>query len=71
MSEGGLPVAPPRLTVREILEADPHAFAVLERFGIRLDPFTIIALNSTPEELAEYSALRDPAELRRALLRQA
>ena len=60
-----------RNTVRDYLQASPETMEVLESFGIRLDPFTIIALDATPEQLAEYSALRRPADLREALDRLA
>lgn len=60
---------PAAVTVREILARDARALEVLEQFGIRLDPFTLIALDCTPEQLAEYSAVRRPAELRAALER--
>ncbi|MCC6381223.1 MAG: hypothetical protein IT304_01885 [Dehalococcoidia bacterium] len=55
------------LTVGEVVARWPGALAVLEGLGIHLDPFTLIAVRATPEQLAEYSALRDPGELRRAL----
>lgn len=55
------------LTVGEVVESWPGALAVFEALGIHLDPFTLIAVRATPEQLAEYSALRDPGELRRAL----
>ncbi len=61
------PVASNQRTIAEYIEAASECYAVLERFGIKLDPFTIIALRSTPEELAEYSAVRDTPALRRAL----
>jgi hypothetical protein len=55
--------------MREILARDARALEVLEQFGIRLDPFTLIALDCTPEQLAEYSAVRRPTDLRAALER--
>jgi hypothetical protein len=57
-------------TIGELLDACPGVMEVLEEFGIRLDPWTIIALHATVEELAEYSALRDPGELRAAIDRR-
>lgn len=57
----------PGITVGELLEACPALMEVLEDFGIKLDPWTMIALNSTVQEIAEYSAIRRPDELREAL----
>jgi hypothetical protein len=54
-------------TIEEIVEAHPEVLEVLEDFGIRLDPWTLIALKSTVQELAEYSAIRRPEELRDAI----
>ena len=53
--------------LEDLVEADPGVLEVLEEFGIRLDPWTLIALRSTIAELAEYSAIRHPEELRAAL----
>jgi hypothetical protein len=57
----------PGITVGELLEACPALMEVLEDFGIKLDPWTMIALNATVQEIAEYSAIRRPDELREAL----
>lgn len=54
-------------TLGEIVDAHPGVLEVLEEFGIRIDPWTLIALRSSLTELAEYSALRDPQELREAV----
>lgn len=54
-------------TVEEIMDAYPGVLQVLEEFGIRIDPWTLIALKATVKELAEYSAVRYPAELERAI----
>ncbi|MGI8927760.1 MAG: hypothetical protein ACR2HN_14125 [Tepidiformaceae bacterium] len=66
-TNGGRPGA----TMEQLLERDAGAvLEVLEDFGIRLDPWTLIAVKCTPEELAEYSAILRPAELREALERR-
>jgi hypothetical protein len=36
---------------------------VLEEFGIRIDPWTLIALRSPLSQLAEYSAVRPTSAL--------
>lgn len=54
-------------TLGEIVNAHPGVLEVLEEFGIRIDPWTLIALRSSLTELAEYSALRDPRELQDAV----
>lgn len=54
-------------TLGEIIDAHPGVLEVLEQFGIRIDPWTLIALRSSLTQLAEYSALRDPGELREAV----
>ena len=63
--------APPHITasttIEDLVEAEPGILEVLEEFGIRLDPWTMIALRSTVAELAEYSAIRHPEQLRAAL----
>lgn len=53
----------------ELLEAHPEVLGVLEVHGIRIDPWTVIALRSSLRQLAEYSALGDPEELRAAIER--
>ena len=53
--------------VGELIDAAPDVLEVLEEFGIRLDPWTMIALKCTVAELAEYSAIRRPEELRDAI----
>lgn len=57
----------PETTLGELLEAHPEVLAALEEHGIRIDPWTVIALRSSLTQLAEYSALKDPEELRAAL----
>lgn len=54
----------------ELIASDPGVLEVLEEFGIRLDPWTLIALGSTVAELAEYSAIRYPEDLRAAVQRR-
>lgn len=54
----------------ELIESDPGIVEVLEEFGIRLDPWTLIALKSSLAELAEYSAIRYPEELCAAVERR-
>lgn len=54
-------------TLGEIVDAHPGVLEVLEEFGIRIDPWTLIALRSSLTQLAEYSALRDPRELTAAI----
>lgn len=56
--------------IGSLVEEHPELLEVLEGFGIRLDPWTMIALKCTVEELAEYSAIRRPEELRDALRKQ-
>lgn len=53
--------------IGELVEESPEVLEVLEEFGIRLDPWTMIALKCTVQELAEYSAIRRPEELRDAI----
>ena len=54
-------------TLAEVLESHPGALEVLEEFGIRIDPWTLIALGSSLAQLAEYSAVRHPEELADAI----
>ena len=54
-------------SIGELVDGRPEVLEVLEEFGIRLDPWTMIALKCTVEELAEYSAVRRPEELRDAI----
>jgi hypothetical protein len=54
-------------TLGEIVDEHPEVLEVLEDFGIRIDPWTLIALRSSLLQLAEYSAIRNPDELRRAI----
>ena len=56
-------------TLLEIVEAHPGVLAVLDAFGISIDPWTLIALRCSITQLAEYSAVRDPRELREAIER--
>lgn len=60
---------PEGTTLLDLVDAHPRVLAVLEQFGIRIDPWTLIALRSSITQLAEYSALRDPEELREAIER--
>jgi hypothetical protein len=53
--------------IGELVDEHAEVLEVLEEFGIRLDPWTMIALKCTVQELAEYSAIRRPEELRDAL----
>ena len=53
--------------IGDLVDGRPETLEVLEEFGIRLDPWTMIALKCTVQELAEYSAIRRPEELRDAL----
>lgn len=53
--------------IGDLVDDRPETLEVLEEFGIRLDPWTMIALKCTVQELAEYSAIRRPEELRDAL----
>ena len=53
--------------IGELVDEHVEVLDVLEEFGIRLDPWTMIALKCTVKELAEYSAIRRPEELRDAL----
>lgn len=53
--------------VGDLVDARPEVLEVLEDFGIRLDPWTMIALKCSVAELAEYSAIRRPEELRDAI----
>lgn len=53
--------------ISELVDERPEVLEVLEEFGIRLDPWTMIALKCTVEELAEYSAVRRPDDLRDAI----
>ena len=57
----------PFLVGDAVRAAPGDALAILESFGIKLDPFTVLAMECTPEQLAEYSALRDAAPLQAAL----
>ena len=54
-------------TLDEIIDAHPGVLEVLEEFGIRIDPWTLIALRSSLAQLAEYSALRRPEDLAEAI----
>jgi len=56
-------------TLGEIIDAHPGVLEVLEGFGIRIDPWTLIALRSSLRQLAEYSAVRRPEELAEAVER--
>jgi hypothetical protein len=56
-------------TLGEIIDAHPGVLEVLEEFGIRIDPWTLIALRSSLRQLAEYSAVRRPEELAEAVER--
>lgn len=51
----------------QVVEAHPGVLEVLEEFGIRIDPWTLIALSSSLAQLAEYSAIRHPGELAAAV----
>ncbi len=53
--------------ISDLVDRRPEVLEVLEEFGIKLDPWTMIALKCTVEELAEYSAVRYPDELRDAI----
>lgn len=54
--------------IGELVDQQPEVvLEVLEDFGIRLDPWTLIALKCTVQELAEYSAIRHAEELRDAI----
>ncbi len=53
--------------ISDLVDGRPEVLEVLEAFGIKLDPWTMIALRCTVEELAEYSAVRHPDELRDAI----
>ncbi|MEX0781946.1 MAG: hypothetical protein WD557_04795 [Dehalococcoidia bacterium] len=53
--------------IGDLVDEHAEVLEVLEEFGIRLDPWTMIALKCTVQELAEYSAIRRPEELRDAL----
>ncbi len=63
------PALPEGTTVLDLIDACPGVLEVLEEYGIRLDPWTLIALRSPIRDLAEYSALANPEELEGALAR--
>ena len=54
-------------TLGDIIDAHPGVLGVLEEFGIRIDPWTLIALRSPLSQLADYSAVRHPEELLAAI----
>lgn len=66
-STGALPAVTEETRLGDLIDAEPGVLEVLEAFGIRLDPWTMIALKSSVAELAEYSAIRRPEELRAAI----
>ncbi len=59
----------PATTLGELVDEDPSVLEVLEEFGIRIDPWTLIALRSNLIELAEYSAVEPARELGEAVER--
>jgi hypothetical protein len=63
MSELAKPAITPDTTLGEIVDAHPGVLEVLEEFGIRIDPWTLIALRSPLSQLAEYSAVRPTSAL--------
>jgi hypothetical protein len=66
-SNGSQPRVETSTLIGDLVDARPETLEVLEEFGIRLDPWTMIALKCTVQELAEYSAIRHAEELRDAL----
>lgn len=53
--------------VGDLIDRYPEILEVLEEYGIRLDPSTYILLRGTVQEAAEYNAILDLEEFRRAL----
>ena len=67
MSELTKPAITPETTLGDIIDAHPGVLGVLEEFGIRIDPWTLIALRSPLSQLAEYSAIRPTSALAEAI----
>ena len=53
--------------VGDLIDRYPNILEVLEEYGIRMDPSTYILLRGSVREAAEYNAILDPEEFRRAL----
>ncbi|MGH2610552.1 MAG: hypothetical protein ACRDHF_15840, partial [Tepidiformaceae bacterium] len=53
--------------IGDLVDQHAEVLEVLEEFGIKLDPWTMIALKCTVQELADYSAIRHPEDLRDAI----
>ncbi len=67
MSKATRPKVTSATTLGDIIDEHPGVLEVLEEFGIRIDPWTLIALRSSIGQLAEYSAVRRPEELAEAI----
>jgi hypothetical protein len=55
--------------VGDLIDRYPEILGVLEEYGIRMDPSTYILLRGSVQEAAEYNAILDFDEFRRALAR--
>lgn len=53
--------------VGDLIDRHPEVLEVLEEYGIRMDPSTYLLLRGSVREAAEYNAILDLEEFRRAI----